>query len=46
MKLQKEYIDKVLSKELIKESYSPAGVIILFAKKKIDYRGFVSTTEN
>jgi hypothetical protein len=34
MKLQKEYIDKVLFKGWIKESYFLAGVIILFAKKK------------
>jgi hypothetical protein len=34
IKLQKEYINKVLSKGWIRELYSPAGVVILFAKKK------------
>jgi hypothetical protein len=33
MKLQKEYINKVLSKGYIKKLYFPAGAAILFAKK-------------
>jgi hypothetical protein len=47
IKLQKEYIDKILAKGWIKESYSLVGAIILFAKKKKkNYPGFASTTEN
>jgi hypothetical protein len=34
IKLQKEYINRILSKRWIKESYSLAGAVILFAKKK------------
>jgi hypothetical protein len=34
MKLQKEYINKILFKGWIKKSYFLAGVVILFAKKK------------
>jgi hypothetical protein len=33
MKLQKEYINRALSKGWIKELYSPAGTITLFVKK-------------
>jgi hypothetical protein len=34
IKLQKEYIDKILSKGWIRELYSPVGIVTLFAKKK------------
>jgi hypothetical protein len=37
IKLQEEYIQKILSKKWIKKLYSLAGAAILFTKKRTDH---------